>query len=167
MNTSIELVKDKLEASEFDKAFLWLPTTDPSVNHNAACGKHEPGTGDWLIKDSVPFKSWRDQAKQCLRLHGVMGCGRTVLCSSVIEHVKEHLEVQCTSQPEKNFAVAYFYFGFSDDRKLGVQVSCVQQLRNFLATTALATMRFWSYTSNMERKYSSPRIQFLNHASKH
>jgi len=33
-----------------DKIISWLSITDPSLNHYAACKKHQPITREWLIQ---------------------------------------------------------------------------------------------------------------------
>ena len=48
----------------------WLSTADPSINHNSAREKHEPETGDWLIKDSTDFKSWFNAPNSFLWVNG-------------------------------------------------------------------------------------------------
>jgi hypothetical protein len=49
---------------------VWLSTADPSINHNSAREKHEPETGDWLIKDSTDFKSWFNAPNSFLWVNG-------------------------------------------------------------------------------------------------
>lgn len=44
-------------------------------------------------------------------LIGIPGCGKTILCSTVIEHVRD------LSKQRDNFGFAYFYFDFNDERK--------------------------------------------------
>ena len=46
-----------------------------------------------------------------LWLHGIPGCGKTILSSTIIEDVLQ----QC--QQNSAFAVGYFYFDFNDDEK--------------------------------------------------
>jgi hypothetical protein len=95
-------------------------------NHNAACSKHEPTTGVWFI-ESDNFGSWLAKANQLLWLHGIPGCGKTVLCSTIIEHVKG------LSRHTADIGFAYFYFDFNDEKKqtlegflrsVLVQISC-------------------------------------------
>jgi hypothetical protein len=53
-----------------DKIIQWLSTTDPSVNHHAACEKHQPTTGEWLIK-RADFEEWKWTRNSLLWLHGI------------------------------------------------------------------------------------------------
>ena len=88
----------------------WLKVCDPSTNHNAARNLHEPGTGSWFINSSEYIK-WRDNEVQSLWLQAIPGAGKTILCSTIIDDIKEF----CTSRPE--YCFAYFYFDFGDRMK--------------------------------------------------
>ena len=48
----------------------WLSTTDPSVNHHAACQKCQPETGKWLV-DRADFKEWKAAQNSLLWLYGI------------------------------------------------------------------------------------------------
>ena len=93
-----------------EKVLRWLSSTDPSTNHSAACAKHEPTTGNWLL-ESEDFESWLKHTNGVFWLYGIPGCGKTVLCSSVIEHVK----TLCSDDTTDGYA--YYYFDFNDERK--------------------------------------------------
>ncbi len=83
----------------------WLSAPDPSSNHNEACAKRQATTGDWFIQSSN-FAKWKEDRNSLLWLHGIPGCGKTILCSTVIE------DVLLKSPPALKKAVAYFYFDF-------------------------------------------------------
>ena len=72
---------------EQNKIIQWLQYTDPSTNHNAACERREPLTGNWLLQ-SDDFAKWKREPKQLLWLHGIPGCGKTILSSTVVQHIK-------------------------------------------------------------------------------
>src|SRR5436190_21075496 len=65
------------------RVLQWL---DPSTNHSIAC-KRKPMTGNWLI-ESREFASRKTYIGRFLLLHSIPRCGKTILCSTVIEHVK-------------------------------------------------------------------------------
>src|SRR5277367_4503589 len=52
-----------------DKIIQWLSKTDPSYNHHQACKKHQPHTGEWLIKH-VDFENWKMKKGFLLWLYG-------------------------------------------------------------------------------------------------
>lgn len=52
------------------KVIKWLSVTDPSSNLQAASGKHEPGTGQWLL-DGIRFREWKRTKKSFMWLYGI------------------------------------------------------------------------------------------------
>lgn len=92
---------------QYLKIMRWVDAPDQTPYHTAACQKHEPGTGQWLL-ESDAYKTWKTSSSSHLWLHGKAGCGKTVLCSTLIEDMKSH----CAST--KDSTLAFFYFSFSD-----------------------------------------------------
>jgi len=88
----------------------WVDAPDPWSNHATARNSHEPRTGEWLL-DNTSYKAWKSDTIRHIWLFGKPGCGKTVLSSTAIEDVKNHLEAQ------DNVKFAAFYFTFSDKRK--------------------------------------------------
>lgn len=60
------------------KTLDWYSVVDPSSNHLAACGKREPATGDWFFK-RAEYIDWLSLSNSFLWVHGIPGCGKTVL----------------------------------------------------------------------------------------
>ncbi|KIW77282.1 hypothetical protein Z517_09728 [Fonsecaea pedrosoi CBS 271.37] len=81
-------------------------STNPSSNHNRAMAQREPETGLWFL-ESDDFSGWI-KTPGLVWLHGIPGCGKTVLCSTIIEAVKE----LCSDGTAGK--LAYFYFNFQD-----------------------------------------------------
>ena len=108
IKTSVSIIPTLVSDQRTIKILTWLNTCDPSTNHAAARQKHEPATGDWFI-ESAAFTVWKSAPKSSLWLHGIPGAGKTVLCSTIIDHVKTLL------RPETQFA--YFYFDYNDSQK--------------------------------------------------
>ncbi len=104
---------DGIQASnvrhKYQKMFDWLNAVSSSTNYSSARRKHQPKTGDWLL-ESEAFSLWKNNP-QLLWLHGVSGCGKTVLCSAVIEHLRQ----EHGHNPE--IAVVYFFSDFQDIQK--------------------------------------------------
>jgi Cdc6-like AAA superfamily ATPase len=78
---------------------------------------------------SVHFK---DCQVPFLWLHGIPGCGKTILSSSIIEYLR---------QPQSNtaFPLLYFYFDFNDNRKQtldGALRSLISQLADQSASAS-------------------------------
>ncbi|KAF6809191.1 hypothetical protein CSOJ01_07069 [Colletotrichum sojae] len=68
-----------------DKIQDWLRAPDASVDFNSNYKKRRLGTGLWLVQ-SPKFKTWLDRPGSFLWLRGFAGCGKSVLCSTAIQH---------------------------------------------------------------------------------
>lgn len=86
----------------------WLGAPDPSTNHNEALRLRHECSGDWIF-ESKAFKSWWSKTFPLVWLHGMSGCGKTVLSSTIVEHLR------LNTSPEES--VLYFYFDVQDSRK--------------------------------------------------
>ncbi|KAI9871132.1 MAG: hypothetical protein M1830_003282, partial [Pleopsidium flavum] len=110
----VEELKMTERSTQYSSALRWLSSINPSSNHETACKKHEPTTGDWFLR-SDDFEIWKNGTNNLLWLHGKAGCGKTILCSTIIEAVQLH----AAALPD--VAIAYFYFDFNDPEKQRIQ----------------------------------------------
>lgn len=92
-----------------EKVFRWLSPCDPSINHNKALDQRHVGTGRWFI-GGQSFKSFKRGEVSFLWLHGIPGCGKTILSASIIEDLSE-------DPSDTTPVLLYFYFDFNDSRK--------------------------------------------------
>ena len=90
---------------------LWLNAPDPTINHNEARVKRQEGTGNWLLQD-LKFYSWSPSANSFLWLYGFAGCGKSVLCSTVIDRVFNLFQIS-----EQDIRVGFYFFTFTDESK--------------------------------------------------
>ncbi|KAK3319748.1 ankyrin repeat-containing domain protein [Cercophora scortea] len=98
-------IHDGQKDAKLQTMLAWFEgSCNPSINHNAATSKMEPGTGAWFL-ESDDFITWVTSAG-FLWLHGIPGCGKTVLRSTIIEAVKD----LCLADDSRK--LAYFYFDF-------------------------------------------------------
>jgi ankyrin repeat domain-containing protein 50 len=98
------------QSDQFKKIKAWLSSPDTWTNHMAARQRHEPHTGTWLLQ-SDQYQKWKAGNINYLWLYGKAGCGKTILCSTVIEDIKEYCD------GSSNAMYAAFYFTFSDNQK--------------------------------------------------
>ncbi|KAH7124994.1 hypothetical protein B0J13DRAFT_647093 [Dactylonectria estremocensis] len=99
-----EAMKDNLTNQTRDSVLDWLQSTNPSAKHNASFQNHEPETSHW-IHQTPEWQAWlsTDPCTNFLWLHGIPGCGKTVLASYLIEQVKEF----CGSHEDVEYAFYY------------------------------------------------------------
>ncbi|KAF7976112.1 hypothetical protein HWV62_7545 [Athelia sp. TMB] len=95
------------------KLYKWLAAPDSSNNYHAAREKHLAQTGTWFTA-TPEFQVWMQEPDRILWLCGPPGCGKTIMCSSTIEHIVDSF------QDKASFACAYFFF---DNRNAENQLS--------------------------------------------
>ncbi|MCJ1387554.1 hypothetical protein MMC18_000397 [Xylographa bjoerkii] len=108
----------KLE--ERKQIMIWLAAPDCTRNYVTARKKRQDGTGLWLLSDER-YTRWKTAKDSLLWIHGIPGCGKTVLSALVVDDITQYC------QSSKAFGVAYFYFDFNDD--------CQQSPESFLRST--------------------------------
>jgi hypothetical protein len=74
IRTGVAATQADISARQMDeyrrRIIQWLSTVDPSSNHNAAWKKHQPTTGEWLIK-RPDFEEWEKTGGLLLLLCGI------------------------------------------------------------------------------------------------
>lgn len=89
-----------------DKIKAWLCPPDPSTNANHARMLRHKGTGAWLLGNAL-FQAWCLGSQRHLWLHGLAGCGKTILCAAVLDHLAK----------VSDSLILKFFFDFSDTSK--------------------------------------------------
>lgn len=101
-------VKDLGLEQRREKLERWLSPPDPSTNYNKALQQRQEGSGLWFLQTDA-FVSWKNRRNSILWLHGIPGCGKTILSSTIIEHL-------VTATPPLQ-PLLYFYFDFNNTSK--------------------------------------------------
>ena len=84
----------------------WLNPSDPSNNVNRARELRYARTGSWFI-GSPAFNEWKSASRRHLWLHGIPGCGKTVLTATLFEHLNSM----------QDCIVLTYFFDFNDAAK--------------------------------------------------
>jgi hypothetical protein len=84
----------------------WLCPPDPSTNANQARALRHEGSGAWLLENPV-FESWHSGSRRHLWLHGLAGCGKTILSATVLDHLAKGTDG----------LILNFFFDFNDIAK--------------------------------------------------
>ncbi|KAJ6475514.1 ankyrin repeat-containing domain protein, partial [Mycena sanguinolenta] len=85
----------------------WLNPIDVAMNYQNASDKKHPGTGKWLLENSLEFKEWIYTPISFLWLHGISGSGKTVLSSMIVDTIRDLPEV----------LYAFFYFDINSPQQ--------------------------------------------------
>ncbi|KAF7930587.1 uncharacterized protein EAE98_004987 [Botrytis deweyae] len=103
---------EKIKARESKKKDLlhWLLTADPKTNHDLARRHFEPGTGSWFLQ-SNEYSNWKTSDNSFLWVQGLSGCGKTILCSTVVQDMTDY----CANNSDR--FIAYYYFSFNETEK--------------------------------------------------
>ncbi|WDK17851.1 hypothetical protein CGRA01v4_09136 [Colletotrichum graminicola] len=117
----------------------WLKAPDASIDFNDACNKKNPGTGLWFIK-SPSFVSWLEHPRSFFWLKGFAGCGKSVLCSTAIQHAFRHRRFN------PKVGIAFFSFTFADEGEKDTSAmirALLLQLSSQLGVTNTALARLY------------------------
>ncbi|KAK1641297.1 hypothetical protein BDP81DRAFT_131052 [Colletotrichum phormii] len=111
--SQIRLATKSLQQSQhFQELIKWLSPPDPSTNYNKASRQRHERTGQWFL-ESKEYSKWKKSPKSSLWLHGIPGCGKTILSSTVIKDLRN------TESYAKS--LLYFYFDFTDTNKQSLE----------------------------------------------
>ncbi|KAF1824732.1 uncharacterized protein K489DRAFT_354998, partial [Dissoconium aciculare CBS 342.82] len=127
---------------QFRDIILWLSRANMSSSHDAATSKHVHGTGQWLL-DLSEYKLWKSSEETVLWLSGKAGCGKTILCSTVIDELTSTL---CVGQGDE-IRLAYYYFSFNNPEYHGLQ--------SFLASIAAQVCHLAPVSTRARSMYAS------------
>ncbi|KAF9471988.1 hypothetical protein BDN70DRAFT_516117 [Pholiota conissans] len=105
VDSTVTTISNRLHFSHIQ---LWLGASDSSRNYNEARRNHQANTCDWFLNGRW-FRDFQN-LPELFWLKGT-GCGKTILCSSIIAKIIE----LCLEQPQ--VAYAYFFFDGRDSQK--------------------------------------------------
>ncbi|KAI9641514.1 hypothetical protein NHQ30_010325 [Ciborinia camelliae] len=128
-----------------DKIYEWLSPLDPSQRHNDLRRRRHEKTGDWFVEED-DFKDWKiSQPASLLWIHGIPGCGKSVLASRIIDALAAH----CKGREAEGLGLAYFYFDFSieeQQKKTKMIRSVIWQLAvRSPAARQVMTTKLWGF----------------------
>ena len=137
------LSKDEGERQKAEKTrediLDWLAHPDPSEIHNIASrARTSTETGRWFL-DGAPFQVFTETPRSVLWLHGDSGCGKSILCSAIID------ELQVLRSEKPSLRLAYWYFSVNDASRRSLQ-SLVRALFTQLcpaSTAPPALIKLW------------------------
>ncbi|KAJ5338580.1 Pfs NACHT and ankyrin domain protein [Penicillium brevicompactum] len=100
-------LQDQKSSSHFQEIKKWLSASDVSKNLFEALKKRHEGTCAWILQCRT-FQEWHSDQRRFIWLHGIPGCGKTVLSAAVIDHLQ---------QLNSSDTILEFFFDFADNEK--------------------------------------------------
>ena len=141
--------------------FNWLKPHDTSMNYNAAKERRQKNSGKWLL-ESPMYLEWIKRKNSRLWLHGKAGCGKTVLCSTVIEDIYN----RCSRTGDS--AVVFFYFRYDykppseHENQYGQMLrSLIVQLSSQLQMSSTGLNDMYEYHLHGQRQPSNTDLALL------
>ncbi|KAH6640435.1 hypothetical protein F5144DRAFT_589910 [Chaetomium tenue] len=118
----------------------WLRPPNTSPNFVQARKKSHEGSGQWFL-DSTAFNKWKHgDSYRHLWLHGLAGCGKTVLSTTIVDHLRKMKE-------PKDCVTLEFYFDFSDTTK--------QEIDGVLRSLVFQLYKLGFHPKDLDRLYKS------------
>lgn len=142
------------QEEKLGKICSWLSAPDPSTNYHKAHKQRQAETGLWLL-DSACFTEWKVRAASRLWLYGIPGCGKTILSSTVIEHLLEHCH------GDASMVTAYFYFDFNEIQKQDPELMLRSLLRQLLQRSVIIPKGVDALFSASENGQRQPSLHAL------
>ncbi|TVY80393.1 hypothetical protein LSUE1_G004399 [Lachnellula suecica] len=104
----LDAIRNEQADKERTSLLQWLSSIDSSKLYNSGLDRVRAGTGEWLLTGNPTFEKWKVARNSFIWLNGKAGCGKSILSSSIIKHLKNRYE------DSPVIALAYFYFRFDD-----------------------------------------------------
>ncbi|EXA53722.1 hypothetical protein FOVG_01438 [Fusarium oxysporum f. sp. pisi HDV247] len=106
------IIKESRVEHRHDKINNWLSPPDPSINYNKALLQRQEGSGQWFLQ-SAAYSAWKADQHSFIWLHGMPGCGKTILSSAIIDDLAK----------SETFSrgLLYFFFDFTDISKQSLE----------------------------------------------
>ncbi|KAI5239326.1 Pfs, NACHT and ankyrin domain protein [Aureobasidium subglaciale] len=143
---------DLQEQKQMSRIMKWLDPSAPSTNYNKALQLGTEGTGIWFTHGDA-FRQWKERPKAFLWLHGIPGCGKTVLSSTIIEYIMQETDGQ---------VLLYFYFVFNDNSKQTLESVLRSLISQFLHKQPYArqwVQNFWPFQDGGGKQPTISQLQ--------
>ncbi|GES63343.1 hypothetical protein ATEIFO6365_0007003000 [Aspergillus terreus] len=121
----------------------WLYDQDPFMLYQLRESRRHPGTCQWFLQGQE-YLQWRS-AGPLLWVKGEVGCGKSYLCSAVIEHLQSY----CTAQSDN--ILLQFFFSFADAHRPNPLLCLSSLLRQMCVDE-----RVLQHVEELYEKFSGP-----------
>ncbi|KAF3291522.1 hypothetical protein TWF970_000736 [Orbilia oligospora] len=127
----ISTIRHRLDRDEDLKVLDWLTPIDYGPQHSDFLSRRQPGSGQWVL-DSTEYQTWVNASKQILFCPGIPGAGKTIITSTVTDHLITQFSNDLT------VGIAFIYCNFKRkteqnlDSLLASLLKQLAQSQNFL-----------------------------------
>jgi hypothetical protein len=146
--------RSRSQEERLGKICSWLSAPDSSTNYHKAHKQRQAKTGLWLL-ESAKFTDWKENAPSQLWLYGIPGCGKTILSSTIIEHLLQHCH------DDTSMVTVYFYFDFNDAQKQDPELMLRSLLCQFLQRSVAIPRGVDALFSSCENGQRKPSFHAL------
>ena len=145
----------ELTAGHLDKVMQWLSAPDPSTQLQRARELYQSGTNQWLLSSEV-YLSWKTGQMSFLFVHGMPGCGKTILSSTVINDLQENITLPQT--------MLYFYFDYANMEKQSTEKAVRSLLSQLYRKSAVSREVLDSLYTSYAESGGQPTLETLQTA---
>ncbi|CAI7659227.1 unnamed protein product [Penicillium glandicola] len=92
-----------IEEKKLKLLLRWLSSTSVLTHHRSVASRRLPDSTKWLL-NHPEFRSWRDSSEfLTFLLHGVRGCGKSTILSTVVDHFLPQPHINFLTPPCASF----------------------------------------------------------------
>ncbi|KAF4953033.1 hypothetical protein FGADI_6303 [Fusarium gaditjirri] len=94
----------KMDEETFKRIVEWLSTCSYQLHHDSVSNKVMPGSGEW-VTNHPNYQNWMSStSSSTLFIHGVRGCGKSSICSVIVEQLRGQVH-----DNKHSMQIAYYY----------------------------------------------------------
>jgi len=134
LSSKLETLEKRLQAQrddavqkEREELLDWLSKDDFLRKHRHVLGTRQKGTATW-VTEAPKFQDWLSDSKsRTLWCHGILGCGKTVMFSTMVDYLRARTSINGS-------LVAAIYFDYKETNLHDVRTVLAGLLRQLLET---------------------------------
>ena len=128
----------------------WLTQHNPDVAHQRAVKEHCRDTCSWILKENT-FQQWLHPSDHsALWISGLVGYGKTVMTSFVIQYLLDALA-------QSRMSLAYYYFDANDTNSLSLRTFIASIVRQYCTCMPALPDRVLNEFDAQKARYGSSR----------
>ncbi|KAJ5352445.1 hypothetical protein N7452_001419 [Penicillium brevicompactum] len=148
-----KIIESKVLTAEENSIVEWISEVSYSSRQIELQKRRTANTGDWILQ-LEEYLFWKSNPGTLMWLPGISGCGKSVLCSTIINDIEKN----CHADDSKH--IAYWFFQFGDSKSQSVDTMIRSMMRQLSQSPLLPGMRdLWKEHA---RRGSQPNSQDIS-----